>query len=112
MSALSNVIRSRATSSASNALPGLKGWAIIGAARAGEGEVDVAGRPAESERRRAHADPDRAVRAVRAAVRVGARDEMPGEHESLLRKVKMENPVAGRRVVRLVERIALGERAP
>src|SRR5207253_398097 len=63
------------------------------APRAGYGEVDVAGRPSEAEGRRADANADRAVRAVRAAVRVGAGNELPRDDEALLWKIKMENAV-------------------
>ena len=57
-------------------------------------EVDVPGRPAEPERGRAHADAHRAVGAVGAAVRVGARNELPGHHEALLREIEVEDAVA------------------
>ena len=68
-------------------------------------EIDVAGRPPESERRRADADADRAVRAVRAAVRVGTGNELPGHHQPLLGKIEMEDAVAGRGVVRLLDAV-------
>src|SRR4029450_4759209 len=76
-----------------------------------QGEVDVAGRPPEAERGRSPSEPDRAVGAVRAAVRVGARDELPRKDEALLREVEVKDPVAGRRVVRLLDPVALGELA-
>ena len=41
--------------------------------------------------------PDRAVGAVGAAVRVGARDELAGQHQPLLGEVEVEDAVAGRR---------------
>src|SRR5262245_40091003 len=59
-----------------------------------EREVDVAGRPAEPERGGSDADADGAVRAVRAAVRVGAGNELPRQDESLLRKIEVKDAVA------------------
>ena len=76
-----------------------------------EREVDVARRPAEAERRRAHAEADRAVGAVRAAVRVGARDELARHHEALLGKVEVEDAVARSRVVRLLHPVEARELA-
>ena len=70
-------------------------------ARLSEGEIDITRRPAEAERRRANADTDGAVRAVRAAVRVSAGHELSGHDEALLGKVEVEDAVARRRVVGL-----------
>ena len=78
----------------------------------GHREVDVAGRPAEAERRRADADADGAVRAVGARVRVGAGNELPRQHETLLGKVEVEDAVARRRVVRLLDAVLLGKLPP
>src|SRR5207245_8898001 len=69
------------------------------AALPGDREVHVAGRPAEAERRRAHTDADRAVGAVRAAVRVRAGDERARRDETLLRASEVEDAVPRRRVV-------------
>ena len=77
-----------------------------------EREVDVAGRPAEPERRRTDAEADRAVRAVRAAVRVGARDELTRQDETLLREVEVEDPVARRGVVGLFDRVQRAKSRP
>ena len=63
-------------------------------------DVDVPRRPSKPEGRGPHADTDRAVRAVCAAVRIGARDEVARRHQPLLGKVEVKDPVAGRRVVR------------
>ncbi len=72
--------------------------------------VDVAGRPAEPQRRRAHADADGAVGPVGPAVRIGARNELAGQHQALLRKIEVEDAVARRRVVRLLEAVRRRER--
>ena len=82
------------------------------AARLREREVDVARRPAEPERRRSDADADGAVRAVRAAVRVGAGNELSRHHQSLLGKVEVEDAVARRRVVRRRQLLRARKRAP
>ena len=73
-------------------------------------EVDVAGRPPEAERRRADAHADGAVRAVGAAVRVGAGNELSRQHEPLLGKVEVKDAVAGRRVVRRLQSLLARER--
>ena len=76
-----------------------------------EREVDVAGRPAESERRRSDADADRAVSPVGAAVRIGAGHELAGQDQPLFGKVEVEDAVARRRVIRPLEAVQAGERA-
>src|SRR6266536_3878497 len=68
-----------------------------------EGEVDVARRPSEPECRRADSEADRTVGAVCAAVGVRAGYEPSRQHQALLRKVEVEDPVARRRVVRLLD---------
>src|SRR5690348_14059788 len=73
----------------------------------GRREIDVARRPAEAELGAADADADRAIRAVGAAMGVGARDEGTGHHEALLGEIEMEDPVARGRVVRLVNPLQL-----
>src|SRR2546427_944047 len=80
--------------------PGLELPGEYDAALPGDREVHVAGRPAEAERRRAHTDADRTVRAVRPAVRVRAGDERARRDETLLREIEVEDAVARRRVVR------------
>ena len=55
--------------------------------------------------------PDRAVGAVGAAVRVGAGNELARHHQPLLGKVEMEDAVAGRRVVRLLDAVMRRELA-
>ena len=98
----------RRSSSRTMSLPLTHGLEPAGerhAPRFREREVDVAGGPAEPERRRSDAHADRAVGAVRAAVRVGAGDELAGHHERLLRKVEVEDAVARRRVVRLLDAV-------
>ena len=42
-------------------------------------------------------------------MRVGAGDELPGEYESLLGKIEMEDPVSRRRVVRLLDAMEFSE---
>src|SRR5206468_6489958 len=74
-----------------------------------DGEVHVARRPPKAERRRAHAIPERAVRAVRAAVRIRAGNERPGDDEALLGKVEVEDAVARCGVVRTRDAVKLGE---
>jgi hypothetical protein len=56
-------------------------------------------------------DPHRAVRAVRAAVRVGAGHELPRQDQSLLGEVEVEDPVARRRVPGLADLVLGGEGA-
>ena len=65
-------------------------------------EIDVAGRPAEAELRAAHAGTDGAVRAIGATVRIGPGDERAGDDQPLLGEIKVEDPIARRRVVGLV----------
>ena len=74
-------------------------------------EVDVPGGPPETERRRSDAVPDRAVRAVGAAVRIGSGNELAGQHEPLFGKVEVEDAVARRRVVRLLDAVQARELA-
>src|SRR5207245_10356156 len=68
--------------------------------------------PPEPERGRPYAVAECAVRAVRAAVRVGAGDERAGENELLLGEVEVEDPVARRRVVRRRYPVPLRELTP
>src|SRR5439155_9633361 len=81
------------------------------AARLPQREIDVARRPPETERRRADTDADRAVRAIGAAVRIGAGDELSRHDESLLREIEMEDAVARCCVIRLLEALRFRERA-
>src|SRR6202040_2331681 len=74
-------------------------------------EVDVAGRPAEPERRRADPEADRAVGAIGPTVRVRSRDELAGQHQALLGEVEVEDAVPGCRVVRLLEAVGPRELA-
>src|SRR5437867_1027326 len=76
-----------------------------------DGEIHVARCPPEAECGRAHAVPERAVCAVRAAVRIGARYERAGEHELLLGKVEVEDSIARRRVMRPLDAVPLRELA-
>ena len=91
---------------------GLQSAAEAHAALPRHREIDVAGRPPEAERRRSNAHADRAVRAVGAAVRVGAGNELARQHEALLGKIKVENAVAGSRVVRLLDLVEIRELLP
>ena len=72
-------------------------------------EVDVARRPSEPERGRAHAHADGAVGAIRAAVRVGAGNELARQHQPLLGKIEMKDAVARRRVIRLLDAVEFRE---
>ena len=75
-------------------------------------EVHVAGRPPEAERRRAHSVSKRAVRAVRATMRVGAGDQRTRHDKPLLREIEMEDPIARRRVIGTLDPVALRELPP
>src|SRR5690606_34671972 len=79
------------------------------AALPGHREVDIARRPPEPECRRSDAHAHRAVRTVGARVRVGAGDELARHDEALLREVEVEDAVAWRRVVRLLDAVMRGE---
>src|SRR5262249_57011726 len=78
--------------------PGLQAPADHHAPLASQREIDIARRPAEAERGRAHADADRAVRTIGATVRIGAGIEASGNDEPLLREIEVEDAGSGRRV--------------
>ena len=83
--------------------PGLQTSPKRHAPRFRQREIDVSRRPPEPERCRSDANANRAVCAVRAAVRVGARDELAGHHQALFGKIEMEDAVARGGVVRLLQ---------
>src|SRR5207253_1008748 len=92
--------------------PGLQPAGRNDAARFGEREIDIASRPAEAERCRSDPDAGGAVRAVRAAVGIGAGDELAGRHQPLLGKIEVKDAVSGRGVVRLLDAVQPRELAP
>src|SRR4029434_6235969 len=82
------------------------------APRSRQREVDIPCRPPEPQRRRSDAHSDRAVRAVRTAVRVGAWNELSRHHQTLLGEIEMDDAVPRRCVVRLLEAMKARECAP
>src|SRR6185503_21284110 len=88
--------------------PGLQPTFEDDAPLSGHREVHVTGRPTEAQRGGADAVAERAVRAVRAAVRVRARNERAGDDEALLREVEVEDAVARGRVVRTRDAVEFG----